>query len=206
MGEPLGHDVRRLGDFLRHQRGQILARWETEVRRLRPAEFLSRPVLLDHMPEFLDELARFVSDARSNAGAEGLMQVMPRTARFVAHKIGLRNYLHKGVTEVETNVTLGTGYLRLVLDQLGHPVLASAAYNAGPSRARRWRDVNRPLEGAIYIETIPFSETRDYVKKVMANSVFYAAMIEKQVTPLKARLGTIAPRGAAEPLDDDLLP
>ena len=147
--------------------------------------------------------SRFVSDARSNAGAEGLMQVMPRTARFVARKIGLRNY--KG-TEIETNVTLGTGYMRLVLDQLGHPVLASAAYNAGPSRARRWRDVSRPLEGAIYIETIPFPETRDYVKKVMANSVFYAAMIEKQVTPLKARLGTIPPRGAAEPVDDDLLP
>ena len=152
--------------------------------------------------------SRFVSDARSGAGAEGLMQVMPRTARFVARKIGLRNYLQKGVTEIQTNVTLGTGYMRLVLDQLGHPVLASAAYNAGPSRARRWRDVNRPLEGAIYIETIPFSETRDYVKKVMANSVFYAALIEKQVTPLKARLGTIPPRGAAEPepVDDDLLP
>jgi len=148
--------------------------------------------------------SRFVSDARSNAGAEGLMQVMPRTARFVARKIGLRNY--KGVTEIETNVTLGTGYMRLVLDQLGHPVLASAAYNAGPSRARRWRDVSRPLEGAVYIETIPFPETRDYVKKVMANSVFYAAMIEKQVTPLKARLGTIPPRSAAEPVDDDLLP
>ncbi|HZD19546.1 MAG TPA: transglycosylase SLT domain-containing protein, partial [Burkholderiales bacterium] len=72
--------------------------------------------------------SRFISDARSAAGAEGLMQVMPRTARFVARKIGLRNYLHKGVTEVETNVTLGTGYMRLVLDQLGHPVLASAAY------------------------------------------------------------------------------
>src|ERR687887_253906 len=149
--------------------------------------------------------SRFVSDARSNAGAEGLMQVMPRTARFVAQKIGLRNYLHKGVSEVETNVTLGTGYLRLVLDQLGHPVLASAAYNAGPSRARRWRDLNRPLEGAIYIETIPFSETRDYVKKVMANCVFYAALIEKQVTPLKQRLGTIPPRSGAEPVDDDLL-
>jgi soluble lytic murein transglycosylase len=149
--------------------------------------------------------SRFISDARSAAGAAGLMQVMPRTARLVARKIGLRNYHHKGMTEVETNVTLGTGYLRLVLDQLGHEVLASAAYNAGPSRARRWRDATRPLEGAIYAETIPFPETRDYVKKVMANSVFYAALIEKQVTPLKARLGIIPPRGgAAEPADDDL--
>ena len=150
--------------------------------------------------------SRFITDARSAAGAAGLMQVMPRTARFVAQKIGLRNYMRKGVTEVETNVTLGTGYLRLVLDQLGHEVLASAAYNAGPARARRWRDVSRSLEGAIYAETIPFPETRDYVKKVMANSVFYAALIEKQVTSLKTRLGTIAPRGAGEPVEDDDLP
>jgi soluble lytic murein transglycosylase len=148
--------------------------------------------------------SRFITDARSAAGAAGLMQVMPRTARFVAQKIGLRNYLRKGVTEVETNVTLGTGYLRLVLDQLGHQVLASAAYNAGPARARRWRDESRALEGAIYTETIPFPETRDYVKKVMANSVFYAALIQKQVSPLKARLGTIAPRSGAEPAEDEL--
>jgi len=93
-----------------------------------------------------------------------------------------------------------------VLDQLGSPVLASAAYNAGPSRARRWRDVSRPLEGAIYTESIPFPETRDYVKKVMANSVFYAALINKQVSPLKARLGTITPRGTAEPPVEDEIP
>src|SRR5436190_2345621 len=150
--------------------------------------------------------SRFITDARSAAGAAGLMQVMPRTARFVAHKIGLRNYQRKGVTEIETNVTLGAGYMRLVLDQLGSPVLASAAYNAGPSRARRWRDTSRSLEGAIYTETIPFSETRDYVKKVMANSVFYAALIAKEVSPLKARLGVIPPRGTAEPAVEDELP
>src|SRR5256885_14586 len=148
--------------------------------------------------------SRFITDARSAAGAAGLMQVMPRTARFVAQKIGLRNYQRKGVTEIEINVTLGAGYMRLVLDQLGSAVLASAAYNAGPARARRWRDESRSLEGAIYTETIPFPETRDYVKKVMANSVFYAALIQKQVSPLKARLGTIAPRSGVEPAEDDL--
>src|SRR5205085_2816019 len=148
--------------------------------------------------------SRFITDARSAAGAAGLMQVMPRTARFVAQKIGLRNYQRKGVTEIETNVTLGTGYLRLVLDQLGHQVLASAAYNAGPSRARRLRDTSRPLDGAVYTETIPFPETRDYGNKVMATSVFHAALLEKQVTPLKARLGSIAPRGSAEPVEDEI--
>ena len=150
--------------------------------------------------------SRFIADARSSAGAAGLMQIMPRTARYVASKIGLRNFRHKDVTEVQTNIGLGTGYLKMVLDQLGHPVLASAAYNAGPSRARRWRDVNRPLEGAIYAETIPFGETRDYVKKVMANSVFYSAVLHKKLTPLKSRLGTIAARNPAEPIEEDELP
>jgi soluble lytic murein transglycosylase len=148
--------------------------------------------------------SRFITDARSAAGAAGLMQVMPRTARFIAHRIGMRNYQKKGVTEVNTNVTLGAGYLRLVLDQLGSEVLASAAYNAGPARARRWRDDARPLEGAVYIETIPFPETRDYVKKVMANSVFYAALIKNQVQALKPRLGTIAARNGAESAEEEL--
>ncbi|HEX7054720.1 MAG TPA: transglycosylase SLT domain-containing protein [Burkholderiales bacterium] len=148
--------------------------------------------------------SRFISEARSEAGAAGLMQVMPRTARYVARRIGLRDYRPKSVTEVQTNVTIGTGYLRMVLDQLGHPVLASAAYNAGPSRARRWRDETRPLEGAIYVETIPFPETRDYVKKVMANAVFYAVLNDGEATSLKKRLGTIEPLSAAAPLDEEL--
>jgi soluble lytic murein transglycosylase len=148
--------------------------------------------------------SRFVSEARSSAGAAGLMQVMPHTARYVASRIGMRNYRSKSVTEVQTNVTIGTGYLKLVLDQLGHPVLASAAYNAGPGRARRWRDADRPLEGAIYTETIPFGETRRYVKKVMANAVFYEQLLNVETTPLKKTLGTIPPRGAAASQDEEL--
>lgn len=149
--------------------------------------------------------SRFLVDARSAAGAAGLMQLMPRTAKFVASKIGMRRYRHRDVTQVETNVHLGSKYMKLVLDQLGHPVLASTAYNAGPSRARRWRDA-KPLEGAIYVETIPFSETRDYVRKVMANSVFYSAVLQKKSTPLKARLGTISARDGSELIEDDELP
>jgi soluble lytic murein transglycosylase len=149
--------------------------------------------------------SRFIADARSSAGAAGLMQLMPRTARFVASKIGMRRFRHRDVTNVETNVNLGSRYMKLVLDQLGHPVLASTAYNAGPSRARRWRDA-KPLEGAIYIENIPFSETRDYVRKVMANSVFYSAVLQKQPTPLKKRLGTVSARDGSELIEDDELP
>ncbi|HXZ92972.1 MAG TPA: transglycosylase SLT domain-containing protein [Burkholderiales bacterium] len=135
--------------------------------------------------------SHFIVDAHSAAGARGLMQLMPRTARWVAHKIGLKHYHPGHVAEVKTNITLGTGYLKLVLDNLGHEVLASAAYNAGPGRARSWRDA-KPLEGAIYAENIPFDETRRYVKKVMANAIFYASLYGDGPSSLKARLGMIS--------------
>ena len=136
--------------------------------------------------------SRFIVDARSRVGASGLMQLMPATAKWVAGKMGLRNIAD--VTEVDTNVSLGTYYLRHVLDSLdGHPVLASAAYNAGPGRARAWRP-DSPVEGAIYAETIPFNETRDYVKKVMSNASYYAHTFSQQLQSLKQRLGTIGPR------------
>jgi soluble lytic murein transglycosylase len=95
--------------------------------------------------------------------------------------------------------------MRLVMENLdNHPVLASAAYNAGPGRAKKWR-ADRPLEGAIYAETIPFSETRDYVKKVMSNSVYYSALFNGKPDSLKARLGTVGPR-TPEPFKDAELP
>jgi soluble lytic murein transglycosylase len=146
--------------------------------------------------------SRFIADAKSWAGARGLMQLMPRTARWTARKIGMKKFHLRDVTDVETNVTLGTSYLKMVLDSLGHPVLASAGYNAGPGRARRWRDAG-PLEGAIYIETIPFDETRDYVKKVMANAVFYA-LLDGQRPSLKARLGTMSAKVTDESENKDL--
>ena len=148
--------------------------------------------------------SRFIVDARSDAGARGLMQLMPRTASWVARKIGLVQYEPHDVAEVETNITLGTGYLKLVLDDLGHEVLASAAYNAGPRRAQRWCDV-KPLEGAVYVETIPFSETRRYVRKVMANAVIYGALLGDPHSSLHARLGVI-PAVVAGGGEDDTFP
>ena len=148
--------------------------------------------------------SRFVMDARSAVGAKGLMQLMPATARWVARKIGLEGYHPQRVTDMDTNVTLGTSYLKMVLDSLDRqPVLASAAYNAGPGRARQWR-ADRALEGAIYAETIPFSETRDYVKRVMSNAVYYAALFEGRPQSLKSRLGTVRPRGFADAVAEDL--
>jgi len=142
--------------------------------------------------------SRFISAIRSSAGAAGLMQLMPATAKWVARRMGMHDYSWARVTDTDVNAALGTYYLRHVLDGLdGSPVLAAAAYNAGPGRARRWRDT-RPLEGAIYAETIPFNETRDYVKKVMNNTMYYAAMLGDPVRSLKARLGMIAPRGGKD--------
>jgi soluble lytic murein transglycosylase len=137
--------------------------------------------------------SRFIAPARSSAGAQGLMQVMPATGKWVAGRIGMRDYHPRMLTDPKTNVILGTSYMRLILGDLdNHPVLASAGYNAGPGRARRWRDV-RPLDAAIFAETIPFDETRDYVKKVLANAVIYAAMFEGRPQSLRERLGVIAP-------------
>jgi soluble lytic murein transglycosylase len=142
--------------------------------------------------------SRFIEDIRSAAGASGLMQLMPATARWVARKVGMSDFSIARVNEVDVNLRLGTSYLRMVLDDLdGHPALASAAYNAGPSRPRAWRaSLTREVEGAIFAETIPFNETRDYVKKVMSNAVYYAALFDDRAQSLKERLGTVAPMPA----------
>jgi soluble lytic murein transglycosylase len=142
--------------------------------------------------------SRFVMDARSHVGASGLMQVMPATAKWTAKKIGLTQFTPDQITDREVNVAIGTGYLKLVLDDFeGSMPMATAAYNAGPSRPRNWR--NGPvIEAAIWAENIPFQETRDYVKKVLSNTTNYAAILTRQPQSLKARLGTIGPRNASQ--------
>ena len=148
--------------------------------------------------------SRFIMDAKSSAGAKGLMQLMPATAKWVAKKIGMAHYHPGKVTDMDVNVTLGTHYMRMVMDSLDkHPVLASAAYNAGPGRARKWR-AETPLEGAVYAESIPFNETRDYVKKVMANAMYYSAVKGLAGPSLTARLGMIRPRGYGDTTAENL--
>ncbi|MDR2001048.1 MAG: lytic transglycosylase domain-containing protein [Zoogloeaceae bacterium] len=148
--------------------------------------------------------SRFVTEARSVAGARGLMQLMPATASWVARKISYADYHLSKVTNPDTNMTLGINYLRMVYEALDNqPVLASTAYNAGPNRARRWRG-DQTLEGAIYVETIPYNETRDYVKKVMSNATYYSILFESKPQPLKIRLGVIAPANTGEAAAIDL--
>lgn len=150
--------------------------------------------------------SRFVMDARSHVGASGLMQIMPATARWTARKIGLP-FTPDLITDRDVNLKLGTSYLRLVLDDFdGSQAMAAAAYNAGPSRPRRWREGPR-LDPAAWAENIPFNETRDYVKKVLSNATYYAAILGQPAPSLKARLGRlIGPRDASAPPPDTELP
>lgn len=135
--------------------------------------------------------SRFMDYAKSVVGATGLMQLMPKTASWIAKKKGMRGFTRQSIRDVKTNIALGTFYMRHTLDMMqGKAVMATAAYNAGPSRAFKWQ-ANRPLEGAIYIESIPFNETRNYVQRVMANAHIYAPKIGAEVQTLKQRIGTI---------------
>ena len=150
--------------------------------------------------------SRFVVDARSSVGASGLMQLMPATAKWTAGKVGLA-YQPSAIADRDVNLQLGSAYLRRVLDNLdGSLPMAAAAYNAGPNRVHRWRQ-GAPMEAAAWVETIPFHETRDYVKKVLDNAVQYTAMLGRPAPTLKSLLGKeIGTRSAAGPAPDRDLP
>jgi len=144
--------------------------------------------------------SRFIMDAQSHVGASGLMQVMPSTGRWVAKKIGLTDFVQDMLSDVRTNILLGANYMNMVLGNMdGSQVLATAAYNAGPGRLRSWRStLTRPMDSAVFIESIPFVETRTYVKNVMSNTTYYAALFEGRPQSLKARLGNVGPKGYTE--------
>ncbi len=153
--------------------------------------------------------SRFIMDAHSGVGASGLMQIMPATARATARHIGLTGFTADQITDRDTNITIGTAYLKRALDDFGGSMsMAAAAYNAGPSWPRSWRgQAGSPtLEAAIWAENVPFSETRDYIKKVLSNTTNYAAVLTGQPQSLKARLGSVGPRDAGQPEPDKTLP
>ena len=149
---------------------------------------------------------RFMPQLRSSAGASGLMQVMPATARWVAKRIGLDWRNPEQIHDPLVNLRLGTHYLKLVLDDLGgSQAMAAAAYNAGPGRPRRWRE-GPVIDAAVWAENIPFNETRDYVKKVLSNAAVYSALLGSQKqSALRQRLGaSIGPREGAAPANTEL--
>lgn len=140
--------------------------------------------------------SRFIVEVRSHVGAQGLMQVMPKTAAWVAKKTGMQDYRPERVQEPATNLAIGQAYLAMVLADLDYlPILATAAYNAGPGRPKAWRaSFAGPVEGAIFAETIPFNETRGYVKEVLANAALYGATTGHKARSLSSWLGTVTPK------------
>lgn len=150
--------------------------------------------------------SRFLTEARSGVGAAGLMQVMPTTARWTAKRLGMP-FSASQLVDRDTNLKIGTAYLKLLLDDFGGSApMATAGYNAGPSRPRRWRE-GPPMDPAAWAENIPFSETRDYVKKVLSNATVYAAVMSNQPQSLKTRLGAlIGPPPPTAPAADLSLP
>ncbi|MEO8000295.1 MAG: transglycosylase SLT domain-containing protein [Arenimonas sp.] len=131
----------------------------------------------------------FMPRARSGADARGLMQILPGTGAQVSARLGLPWRGGESLFEPETNITLGTAYLRQMLDRYdGFPYMAIAAYNAGPAPVSRWKDARSALEPDFWIETIPYKETRDYVSRVLAFSVVYDWRLDRSATSLTDRM------------------
>ena len=147
---------------------------------------------------------RFMGNMRSAVGANGLMQLMPATAKWAAKKASIP-YRADMITDSSTNLRIGSFYLKLVLDSFGgSDPMAAAAYNAGPARPRRWRG-GLMLAPEVWTENVPFYETRDYVKKVMTNAAIYAALLGNKGPQLRPRLGPqIGPRDAEQPPAPDM--
>ncbi|MDH5632531.1 MAG: transglycosylase SLT domain-containing protein [Gammaproteobacteria bacterium] len=136
----------------------------------------------------------FVQDARSPVGALGLMQLMPGTGRQVGRKLKLPIRDRSSILKVENNVLLGSSYLKSVFDRYnGNQMLATASYNAGPHRVKRWLPDEKQLPGDVWVETIPFDETREYVKNVLSFTSVYNHRLGETPRRLKLRMGDLEP-------------
>lgn len=127
-------------------------------------------------------------DARSHANARGLMQLLPSTARMEATQRGLRYPGDAGLFDASENLTLGIAHLASMLEKHGgQPFLATAAYNAGPTPVARWLAQRPPSDIDLWIETIPYRETREYVARILAFAAIYDWRIEGKAVPVSAR-------------------
>ncbi|MCR4302224.1 MAG: transglycosylase SLT domain-containing protein [Sulfuricaulis sp.] len=135
----------------------------------------------------------FVVDARSAAGALGLMQLMPATGRLTGRKINIPIRNNRAILNIENNLRLGASYLKEVLGRnKGNQVLATASYNAGPNRVSSWLP-ERSMDADIWVELIPYNETRDYVKNVMSYTTVYDHRLGSRPVRLRERMLDIAP-------------
>ncbi|MDZ7662162.1 transglycosylase SLT domain-containing protein [Thiohalophilus sp.] len=135
----------------------------------------------------------FTTDARSHAGALGLMQLLPRTARHVARSLSLSMHGQRDILDVNNNIKLGVRYLRRVKDRFhGNPLLATAAYNAGGTNVRRWLPRDKVLPADVWVETVPFNETRNYLQRVLTYTVIYEQRLGRQPAPMLERMPPVS--------------
>ena len=136
----------------------------------------------------------FIEDVKSPAGAMGLMQVMPQTGRDTAKSMGLKHFKTVHLLEADKNVPIGSTYLRQMLDKFGgNMTLATAAYNAGPQRVKSWLPRTGCVDSDIWVELIPFNETRTYVRRVMFFASIYDWRLRKEIMPLSQRMVAVTP-------------
>ena len=136
----------------------------------------------------------FSPDAHSPAGAMGLMQLMPATARFIARKQKLKPPRRSQLVRPELNIRLGTAYLNHVFRRLDeHQVLATAAYNAGPNKVMKWLP-ERTLPADIWVELIPYNETRRYTERVLSYAAIYDQRMQRPLQRLASRMPPVQPR------------
>jgi soluble lytic murein transglycosylase len=134
----------------------------------------------------------FMSDVRSSAGAIGLMQLMPATGREVAASISLPYAGIDTLTNPQSNIRLGTSYLGQMAERYGgNRVLATAAYNAGPHRVDRWLPPSGKQDARIWIENIPFNETRKYVRRVLAAETIFHWRMTGEIRRLSDELAQV---------------
>ena len=134
--------------------------------------------------------SRFVTSARSGVGASGLMQIMPGTAKYIARNLG-ESYSESRANSGDTNIRYGTWYMSDIMGKLNYqPVLATAGYNAGPNKAKRWQPTYGSLAADQYVESIAYPETRNYVKHVMENATVYSSLLGRP-QPISQRMGSI---------------
>jgi len=155
-------------------RDNITLRFPSKFQTVVSQEATRNAIYTDWVFAVIRQESAFREDAQSGVGAMGLMQLMPATARHVSRNTGAAKPSRSQLLSANYNINLGAAYLRELYDTFDQNiVMATAAYNAGPHRVKEWRPQDESMAGDVWIETIPFNETREYVKNIMTYQAIY---------------------------------
>jgi len=167
--------------------------YENEVRKI-ARNYELEPA---HVYAVIRQESAFDKDARSPAGALGLMQLMPKTGSLTAKKHNIPLASNSLLYLPDKNITIGSAYLKQVMEEYdGNIVLASAAYNAGPHRVKRWLPEDEEKPAARWIAMVPFNETRNYIQRILAYIAIYDWRMQQPATPINKHMPDILPTGA----------